>query len=273
MRNEQNKGIVTEALSEAGLRFDAKLPKNTITCKEESTIKLPHFLKSKHLLPVRHEEKRAIQPILPLLLLERKRDMPPPPSSPPLKQGKSTDLKHKREQNEREQNFTTKRKKIQKSEKKQETENSKKKNEKENKHRDYSGSKKKNLRKPTYKKKKFRKLILIDRVRVFSVRVSVLAARTERNKQASKQTVRVRNSLSAAAVENQARNVRETEIATIVATYLVHGVSVQTIEQTKTGPRDHPAPTNAPVWMDVGWKEFISFSFSLASCTPVIYPG
>ncbi len=145
LRNKQNKGIVTEALSEAGLRFDAKLPKNTITCKEESTIKLPHFLKSKHLLPVRHEEKRAIQPILPLLLLERKHDMPPPPSSPPLKHGKSTDLKHKREQNERKQNFTTKRKKIQKSEKKHETENSKKKkkNEKKNKHRDYSGSKRK----------------------------------------------------------------------------------------------------------------------------------
>jgi preprotein translocase subunit SecA len=89
LRNEQNKEIVTEALSEAGLRFDTKLPKNTITSKEESTIKLPQFLKSKHLLPVRHEEKRAIQPILPLLLLERKRDMPPPPSSPPLKQGKS----------------------------------------------------------------------------------------------------------------------------------------------------------------------------------------
>ncbi len=126
MRNEQNKEIVTEALSEAGLRFDAKLPQNTFTYKEESTIKLTQFLKSKHLLPVRHEEKRAIQPILPLLLLERKRDMPPPPSSPPLKHGKSTDLKHKREQNEREQNFTTKRKKIQKSEKKQQTENSEK---------------------------------------------------------------------------------------------------------------------------------------------------
>ncbi len=106
-------------------------------------------------------------------------------------------------------------------------------------------------------------------------RSCVRARRKNREKQTSKQaTVRVRNSLSAAAaVENQARNVRETEIATIVATYLVHGVSVQTIEQTKTGPRDHPAPTNAPVWMDVGWKEFVSFSFSLASCTPAIHPG
>lgn len=131
MRNEQSKEIVTEAISEAGLRFDAKLPKNTFTCKEESTIKLPQFLKSKHLLPVRHEEKHAIQPILLLLLLERKRDMPPPPSSPPLKHGKSTDLKHKREQNEREQNFTTKRKKIQKSGKKQENEKSEKRKEKQ----------------------------------------------------------------------------------------------------------------------------------------------
>jgi hypothetical protein len=105
-------GEPTEALSETGLRFDAKLPKNKFACEEESTIKQTQFLKSKQLLPVRHEEKRAIQPILPLLLLERKRDMPPPPSSPPLKHGKSTDLKHEREQNEREQNLITERKKF-----------------------------------------------------------------------------------------------------------------------------------------------------------------
>lgn len=104
-------GEPTEALSETELRFDAKLPKNKFACEEESTILQTQFLKSKQLLPVRHEEKRAIQPILPLLLLERKRDMPPPPSSPPLKHGKSTDLKHEREQNEREQNLITKRKK------------------------------------------------------------------------------------------------------------------------------------------------------------------
>jgi hypothetical protein len=138
----------TEKLSQKhspkpGLDLTPNSRKTQSHAKKITTIKLPQFLKSKHLLPVRHDEKRAIQPILPLLLLERKRDMPPPPSSPPLKHGKSTDLKHKREQNEREQNFTTKRKKIQKSEKKQETVNSKKRKEKKNKHRDYSGSKKK----------------------------------------------------------------------------------------------------------------------------------
>ncbi len=135
-------GEPTEALSETGLRFDAKLPKNKIACEEESTIKQTQFLKSKQLLPVRHEEKRAIQPILPLLLLERKRDMPPPPSSPPLKHGKSTDLKHEREQNKREQNLITKRKKNSKI--REETRNrEQRKNKNKYKHsRDYSGSEK-----------------------------------------------------------------------------------------------------------------------------------
>jgi hypothetical protein len=67
--------------------------------------------------------------------------MPPPPSSPPLKHGKSTDLKHKREQNEREQNFTTKRKKFKNPVRNKKPRTAKK--EKKNKHRDYSGSKKK----------------------------------------------------------------------------------------------------------------------------------
>jgi hypothetical protein len=88
---------------------------------------------------LRHEEKkRAIQPILPLLLLERKCDMPPPPSFPQLKHGKSTDLKHKRQQNEREQNFKNPgRNKKPRTAKK----------EKKNKHEDYSGSKKRNKNK------------------------------------------------------------------------------------------------------------------------------
>lgn len=134
-------GEPTEALSETELRFDAKLPKNKFACEEESTILQTQFLKSKQLLPVRHEEKRAIQPILPLLLLERKRDMPPPPSSPPLKHGKSTDLKHEREQNEREQNLITKRKKNSKI--REETRNrEQRKKQNKYKHRDYSGSEK-----------------------------------------------------------------------------------------------------------------------------------
>jgi hypothetical protein len=156
--------------------------------QEESTIKLPQFLKSKHLLPVRHEEKRAIQPMLPLLLLERKRDMPPPPSFPPLKHSKSTDLKHKRQQNEREQKFhTTKRKKFKNPGRNKKPRTAKK--EKKNKHKDYSGSKKKKTKKQKktdiQEEEKIRKLTLIDRVRMCSVRVSVLAARIERNKEAS----------------------------------------------------------------------------------------
>lgn len=136
-------GEPTEALSETGLRFDAKLPKNKFACEEESTIKQTQFLKSKQLLPVRHEEKRAIQPILPLLLLERKRDMPPPPSSPPLKHGESTDLKHEREQNEREQNLITERKKNSKIREETTNREQRKKKRKTKKHRDYSGSQKK----------------------------------------------------------------------------------------------------------------------------------
>jgi hypothetical protein len=45
LRNEQNREIVTEALSEAGLRFDAKLPKNTITCKENYNNQTTSILK------------------------------------------------------------------------------------------------------------------------------------------------------------------------------------------------------------------------------------
>ncbi len=66
---------------------------------------------------------------------------------------------------------------------------------------------------------------MIDRVRVCSVRVSVLAARTERNKQASNRKS-AKLSFRGSSRESGAKR-EETEIATIVATYLVHGVSAQ----------------------------------------------